>query len=281
MPDTILNAMTVDVEDYFQVSAFENLIPREDWDTLAPRVEINTHTILDLFARQNVRATFFVLGWVAERFPGLIEDIVAAKHELACHGYNHQRVTTMTRREFRKDIKAAKHLLEDISGVDVIGYRAPSYSVGKSNPWAHDELLSAGFSYSSSMYPIRHDLYGDINTPRFAHMVRDGLLEIPISTASLFKQNLPMGGGGYFRLLPYQLIRWGLNRINKRDQQSAIFYFHPWEVDPDQPRQAQAALLTKFRHYHNLDKTEHKLARLLNDFQWAPVVDVFAKQLSQ
>jgi len=275
----IQNAMTVDVEDYFHVSAFEKIIDREDWEQLAPRVEDNTRKILDFFAEHNIQATFFVLAWVAERFPELIRDIVKEKHELACHGYYHQRVTTMTRREFRKDITSAKHCLEDTAGTSIIGYRAPSYSIGKQNPWAHDELLGAGFRYSSSVYPIRHDLYGDTRLPRFAYQCRDGLLEIPISTTRFLQQNLPMGGGGYFRLLPYFLSRWGIRRINQIEKQSAIFYFHPWEIDPEQPRQENLPLLTRFRHYNNLEKNQTKLQRLLEDFTWGPLCDVFGDKI--
>lgn len=277
---TVINAMTVDVEDYFQVSAFEKHISRNDWDRMPCRVEFNTNRILQLFEDKGVKATFFTLGWVAERFPQLIRGIVEYGHELACHGYSHVRVTEQTPEQFRNDVTRSKHLLEDISGVEVKGYRAASYSIGKSNLWAHDVLDQSGFIYSSSIYPIKHDLYGMPEAPRFAFkaVTSGGLLEIPVTTIQFGEKNFPCGGGGYFRLLPYPLYRWALNQVNKKDRQSGIFYFHPWEIDPDQPRQKGVDVKTRFRHYLNLGRMENRLNQLLGDFQWSTMENVFLAQ---
>ena len=272
---TRVNAMSVDVEDYFQVSAFENVIDRKDWDSLPLRVEKNTRQILELFERKQIKATFFTLGWVAERCPSLVRDIVLQGHELANHGYSHMRATQMTPEEFREDISKAKKILEDLSGVSVLGYRAPSYSIDNSNPWAHDQILETGHRYSSSIVPIHHDLYGIPDAPRFKYQCENGLIEIPITTTKLFDKNLPCGGGGYFRMLPYALFRWGLERVNQKDQQSAIFYFHPWEIDPEQPRQNNIDLKTRVRHYLNLSKNQKKISCLLDDFNWDRVDRVF------
>jgi len=212
---------------------------------------------------------------VAERCPGLIKDIVAQGHELANHGYSHQRATQMSQNDFREDIAKAKTILEDLSGVHIKGYRAPSYSIDKTNPWAHDEILETGHSYSSSIVPIHHDLYGIPDAPRFMYRCENGLLEIPITTVRVFDKNLPCGGGGYFRMLPYWVFRWGLRRVNKVDQQSAIFYFHPWEIDPDQPRQTNIDIKTQVRHYLNLGKNQRKITTLLDDFNWDRVDRVF------
>ncbi|MDF1643137.1 MAG: DUF3473 domain-containing protein [Pseudomonadales bacterium] len=270
-----VNAMTVDVEDYFQVSAFEKTIHRDQWGSLPLRVENNTYKILELFEEKQIQATFFTLGWVAERCPNLIRDIVAKGHELANHGYSHQRATLMTREQFREDIAKAKTILEDLSGTAVQGYRAPSYSIDETNPWAHDEILETGHRYSSSIVPIHHDLYGIPDAPRFMYQCDNGLIEIPITTARVLEKNLPCGGGGYFRMLPYWLFRWGVKRVNQKDQQPAIFYFHPWEIDPDQPRQTDIDLKTKVRHYLNLDRNYHKITTLLDDFNWDRVDRVF------
>ena len=267
--------MSVDVEDYFQVSAFENHIDRSQWDSLPHRVVNNTNRILDLFAQNDTRATFFVLGWVAERYPQLVQRIITEGHELASHGYGHLRATQQSREQFKEDVTRAKYLLEDIAGTKVKGYRAPSYSINKSNLWVHDELLEAGYVYSSSVYPVKHDLYGIPDAPRFAYQCNNGLLEIPITTAQLLGKNFPAGGGGFFRLYPYSLSRWNIQQVNNRDKQVAIFYFHPWEIDPEQPRQEGISLKSRFRHYLNLDKTENRLKRLLNDFQWQRMDSLF------
>ena len=267
--------MSVDVEDYFQVSAFEGHIDRSQWDSLPHRVVNNTNKILDLFANNNTQATFFVLGWVAERYPELVTRIVAEGHELASHGYGHQRATRQSRLEFKDDIIKAKQILEDLGDVEVKGYRAPSYSISKKNLWVHDELLAAGYQYSSSVYPVKHDLYGIPDAPRFAYRCENGLLEIPITTSQIAGKNFPAGGGGFFRLYPYALSRWNIQRVNHRDNQAAIFYFHPWEIDPQQPKQEGIGFKSRFRHYLNLNKTEKRLNRLLKDFNWQRMDTLF------
>ncbi len=273
----ITNAMSVDVEDYFQVSAFEKNIDPSDWDKLPCRVEHNTHKILELFKQANIHSTFFVLGWVAERYPELVREIVTHGHELASHGYAHQRATLQSREVFRDDIDRAKKLLEDISGKKILGYRAPSYSISTQNLWAHDELLKAGHEYSSSVYPVKHDLYGIPDAPRFAYRCENGLLEIPITTSKFGSKNIPAGGGGFFRFFPYTFSRWNIHRVNQKDQQPTIFYFHPWEIDPDQPRQTGISLKSQFRHYLNLNKMQPRLKQLLSDFQWDRMDKIFLK----
>jgi len=277
---SIINAMTVDVEDYFQVSAFENYIERKTWDSLPCRVEQNTDRILALFSLKGVKATFFTLGWVAKRYPQLIQRIVSEGHELACHGLDHTRVTEQTPDEFRQDVIQSKQLLEDIGSVSVKGYRAASYSIGAKNLWALEVLGESGFVYSSSIYPVKHDLYGMPEAPRFAFEPEkaDGLLEIPVTTVQLGENKLPCGGGGYFRLFPYQLSKWAIKRVNQHDGQACVFYFHPWEIDPNQPKQKGISLKTRFRHYLNLNKTEHRLSQLLDDFQWNTMEQVFLSQ---
>ncbi len=275
----MVNAMTVDVEDYFQVSAFEGLIDRADWGRLPCRVEQNTDRILELFDGHDVRATFFMLGWVAERYPGLVRRIVDAGHELASHGYSHVRVTRQQPDEFSADVSSTRKLLEDTAGCEVRGYRAASYSIVRETLWAHDILQEAGYRYSSSVYPIHHDLYGIPDAPRFPYRHReDGLLEIPVTTVVLFRRNLPCGGGGYFRLLPYAVSRWAMQRVNSRDGMPCVFYFHPWEIDPDQPRQAGAGAKTRFRHYLNLGRMRSRLDSLLADFSWDRMDNVFLPQ---
>lgn len=275
-PPTITNALTVDVEDYFQVSAFEPHIRREDWDTVPCRIERNMDRILDLFCELDVQATFFTLGWVAERYPHLIRRIVAEGHELASHGYEHVRVVNQDPAAFRSDVTKTKTLLEDLSGVEVQGYRAASYSIGEKNLWALDVLHEAGYRYSSSIYPIKHDLYGMPRAPRFAFRPKpDGILEIPVSTVTLGGRKLPCGGGGYFRLFPYALSRWAIRRVNVQDEQACLFYFHPWEIDPEQPRQRGLPIKTRIRHYLNLTRTEARLRRLLRDFNWDRMDRVF------
>lgn len=277
----IRNALTVDVEDYFQVQAFANVLPRSAWETMPRRVEANTDRLLDQFARHGVHGTFFTLGWVAERHPALIRRIVAAGHELASHGYWHERVDRQTPQEFTADIVHAKAALEDAGGVAVYGYRAPTFSAGPRTPWAFESLAAAGYRYSSSIYPVRHDLYGAPDAPRtpFRH-AGGGLLEIPMTTLRLGPHNLPCSGGGYFRLLPYKLFRAALRRCNTAQRAPGVFYTHPWEIDPDQPRVATPSRLSKFRHYNNLDLTEGRLDRLLADFAWGRMDAVFAGALS-
>jgi polysaccharide deacetylase family protein (PEP-CTERM system associated) len=267
--------MTVDVEDYFQVSAFAPHVNRHHWDAMECRVERNIERLLTMFEEQRVHATFFTLGWIAERYPGLIRRVVACGHELASHGQAHLRASEQSRADFREDVDGARKKLEDIGGVAVRGYRAPSFSIGHTNLWAFDCLAEAGYAYSSSIYPVRHDHYGMPDAPRFAHRVHNGLLEIPITTARFMARNLPAGGGGYFRLLPYRLSRWAIERVNRVDGQPAIFYFHPWEIDPHQPRIHGVGAKTRFRHYLNLDRTESRLNRLLADFRWDRIDRVF------
>ena len=271
----IVNALTVDVEDYFQVSAFEPHIARSDWDTLPCRVEANVDRILGLLDDHGAHATFFTLGWVAERYPSLVRRVADAGHEVASHGSAHRRAHEQPRDEFEDDIARAKALLEDVTGMPVQGYRAPSFSVGPSNAWAFDCIASAGYRYSSSVYPIRHDHYGAPQSPRFPHEVTPGLIELPVATVRMLNSNWPAGGGGYFRLLPYEVSRWSIARINSVDRQPAMFYFHPWELDPGQPRVAGVSAKTRFRHYLNLGRTEARLTRLLRDFRWDRVDRVF------
>lgn len=272
----VVNAMTVDVEDYFQVSAFEQCIRREDWPQWPVRVENNTRRVLELFAQKGVHATFFVLGWVAERFPALVRDISAAGHEVASHGYGHERVTMLSREEFRHSIVHSKQLLEDLTGSAVLGYRAPSYSIGPGTLWAHDELREAGYRYSSSIVPLHHDLYGMPTAPRFAFFSKaSGMLEIPVTTARRWGRNWPCGGGGYFRLLPYALFKRGLDRVNTHERSSGVFYFHPWEIDPEQPRVPGVSRKNRVRHYLNLTRTVPRLERLMRDFRFDRMDRVF------
>lgn len=275
----IRNAMTIDVEDYFQVSAFASTIPREQWESLPCRVERNIDIALALLDEGNAHATFFTLGWIAERYPSIVRRIVDNGHELASHGYGHQRVSELSRNEFNEDISRAKKILEDLSGSPVIGYRAPSFSIGADNLWALDLLQEAGYQYSSSIYPIRHDHYGMPEAPRFAHYPRgkDGMLELPPTTAILFGRNLPAAGGGYFRLLPYQASHWLIRRVNQQDGKPCIFYFHPWELDPNQPRQFSISAKTHFRHYVNLKRMESRIQSLLRDFHWDRMDRIFMK----
>lgn len=271
----VVNAMTVDVEDYFQVAAFENCIRREDWPRWPVRVEANTRRVLELFERHHVRATFFVLGWVAERFPGLVREIAAAGHEIASHGFGHERLVNLSRAEFRAGVVRTRQLLEDISGNPVTGYRAPSWSIGPGTLWAYAELRAAGYRYSSSIVPIRHDLYGMPDAPRFAFTTDSGLLEIPVTTARAWGRNWPCGGGGYFRLLPYALFKRGLRRVNRREHSSGVFYFHPWEVDPGQPRVPGVTFRNRVRHYLNLKRTAPRLEKLMRDFRFDRMDRVF------
>ena len=274
MPE-IANALTVVVEDYFQVSALAPHIARADWERIPCRVERNVETILSLFAESGARATFFTLGWIAERYPALVKRIVAQGHELASHGYGHLRIHEQTPQEFTQDIARAKALLEDLSGTEVKGYRAPSFSIGRRTLWAFERIAQAGYRYSSSVYPVQHDLYGMPDAPRFAYRPRADLLEIPVTTAAVLNRNLPAGGGGYFRLLPYAVSRALLRRVNRVDARPGIFYFHPWEIDPAQPRVPGTSLKTRFRHYVNLRRTEPRLRRLLREFRWRRMDEIF------
>lgn len=279
-PKLITNALTIDVEDYFQVSAFAPHIARSDWNARECRVERNVHRILEMLANQDIKATFFTLGWIAERYPQLVRRIVRDGHELASHGYGHERASDQTEAAFFADVNLAKIVLEDLSGIEVKGYRAPSFSIGAGNLWAFDCLARAGYSYSSSVYPIHHDHYGMPNAPRFAFQARAGLLEIPATTLRLFSRNLPSSGGGYFRLMPYGLSRWMLRRVNASERKSVIFYFHPWEIDTEQPRIAGISGKTRFRHYLNIARMEGRLNRLMRDFSWGRMDRVFHEQLS-
>jgi polysaccharide deacetylase family protein (PEP-CTERM system associated) len=272
----IVNGMSVDVEDYFQVSAFERHIPRTDWDRIPRRVGTNVDRILDLFAAHDLHATFFMLGWVAERHPEMVRRIVSAGHELASHGYEHVRVVNQDVRSFREDVARTKKILEDASGVRIRGYRAASYSIGAKNLWALDVLAETGHEYSSSIFPIHHDLYGMPEAPRFAFRHKgDGILEVPVTTAAFGDRKIPCGGGGWFRFFPYALTRWMLQRVNRVDRESCVFYFHPWEIDPGQPRQSGLPAKTRFRHYLNLDRMEDRLTRLIRDFRWDRMDRVF------
>lgn len=275
--ERIRNAMTCDVEDYFQVSAFAPYIDRASWPARECRVEANMDRILALFEKNGVRATFFTLGWIAERYPAMVRRIVEQGHELASHGYGHLRASDQSRAEFDNDIRSAKALLEDIGGQAVLGYRAPSFSIGHANLWALDALHEAGYKYSSSIYPVLHDHYGMPDAPRFAFYPNgpDGLLEVPITTVKMGGRNLPAGGGGYFRLLPYALSRWMMEKVNREDQESALFYFHPWEIDPEQPRPEGLGAKARFRHYVNIDRMERRLALLARDFKWDRMDRIF------
>ncbi len=271
----IFNALSIDVEDYFQVSALAPHIPRSTWTERECRIERNIDLVLRMLHESRSQATFFTLGWIAERYPSMVRRIVAEGHELASHGYAHQRATDLEPKAFLADIRLAKAVLEDVAGTRVKGYRAPSFSVGADNPWAFDCIASAEYRYSSSVYPVRHDHYGMPGAPRFAYESRTGLLEVPITTTRLLATNLPAGGGGYFRLMPYPLSRWFIQRVNQVDRRSAVFYFHPWELDPEQPRVSGLDAKTRFRHYVNLKHTEGRLRRLLADFHWRRMDQVF------
>jgi polysaccharide deacetylase family protein (PEP-CTERM system associated) len=269
-PPELLNAMSVDVEDWFQVGAFEHVIHRSDWDSMPLRVERNAEAVLDLFDRADVKATFFTLGWVAERFPALIRRVAERGHEVASHGWDHQRVFTMDAQGFRADLARARAAIEDAAGVRVTGYRAPSFSIDARTPWAHLVLAEEGYGYSSSVAPIRHDHYGWREAPRFAFrpLAYADLIELPVTTVEVAGRRAAAGGGGFFRLLPYRFSSWAVARVNRRDRRPAVFYFHPWEIDPGQPRVADAPLRSRVRHYTNLSRMEPKLLRLLNSFRW-------------
>jgi polysaccharide deacetylase family protein (PEP-CTERM system associated) len=268
--------MTVDVEDYFQVSAFDTIVSRAGWDGFDSRVTRNTDRLLELFDQANVRATFFVLGWVADKWPALVRRIANAGHEVASHGYHHQLLYMLTPKQFREDVRAAKTSLENAIGRKVIGFRAPSYSVIKSTLWAVDVLIEEGHVYDASIFPIHHDRYGIPDAPRHAHVMQrpvGTLIELPASTARVAGMNLPIAGGGYFRLLPYAWTRWGIRRVNRVEGKPVVFYIHPWELDPDQPRM-DVGMTTRVRHYAGLGQTERRLRRLLQDFHFDSVASV-------
>jgi len=272
----IVNAMTVDVEAYFHVSVFDGLVPRHQWDRMESRVCANTERLLEIFADSGIRATFFILGWVAERFPALVQRIADGQHEIASHSYAHRLVYDLTPAVFREDLRRSKAVLEQAAGVRVCGYRAPSYSVTPRSLWALDILIEEGFLYDASIFPIHHDRYGIPLSPRHAYVIRrecGQLFEVPASTVRCGVMNLPIAGGGYFRILPYAWTRWGIARMNQIDNKPAVFYIHPWEIDPEQPR-LRAGLVSRFRHYRNLDKTESRLRTLLRDFRFSTLESV-------
>ncbi len=283
MPGTPLsNIMSVDVEDYFQVAAFAPNIRRQEWEHWPCRVEANMERILALFEKRGVRATFFTLGWIAERYPAIPRSIVDHGHELASHGHGHQRASDLSPAAFREDVSRAKKLLEDLAGVEVRGYRAPNFSIGADNLWALDVLREAGYRYSSSIYPVRHDHYGMPEAPRFSHRPEQcpDLLELPPTTVQFWGRNFPAAGGGFFRLLPYPVSRWLIRRVNEEECQPCMFYFHPWEIDPEQPRIPGSSAKSRFRHYVNLHRMEEKLDRLLTDFHWTRADEVYAGELA-
>lgn len=275
--ERIVNAMSVDVEDWFQVQALAGAIDRSGWEAQPRRVEANTDAVLELFDGAGIHATFFTLGWVAERHPALIRRIIAAGHELASHGSEHRRADDVAPEHFRHDIRNAKHALEDIGGVEIKGYRAPTFSISHRNLWAFQVLAEEGYAYSSSVYPLRHDYYGMPSAPRFAFLplVGDALEEYPITTLRVGARNLPCGGGGFFRLLPYAVSKAAIAHVNRVDRQPAIFYFHPWEIDVGQPRVRGLPLKSRFRHYLNIHRTAARLARLAGDFPWDRMDRVF------
>ncbi|MGE0774491.1 MAG: XrtA system polysaccharide deacetylase [Sphingomonadaceae bacterium] len=274
------NALSVDVEDWFQVGAFETTIDKTSWDSRIHRVERNTDAVMALFDQAGVRATFFTLGWVAARYPALIRRISDAGHEVASNGWDHERVFRMTPQQFAEDLARTRTAIEEASGQAVTGYRAPSFSIDLRTPWAHAVLAESGYRYSSSVAPIKHDHYGWPDAPRFAFrpLADSDLIELPVTTVKLAGRNMAAGGGGFFRLFPYHLSRWAIRRVNRVERQPAIFYFHPWEIDPDQPRMTQAPLKSRLRHYTNLHGMAGKLRKLLGDFEWARTDQVAAEQ---
>jgi polysaccharide deacetylase family protein (PEP-CTERM system associated) len=273
------NLMSIDVEDYFHVSVFDGLVPRSQWERMESRVVANTLRLLDLFEEHDVRATFFVLGWVGERYPGLVKTIARRGHEIASHGFAHRLIYDQTPAAFREDVRRAKRLLEDACGRRVIGYRAPSYSITPKSLWALDILLEEGYEYDSSIFPIRHDRYGIPVSARQPYRIDrkvGSLVEVPGSTTQVGPLNLPVAGGGYFRILPYWWTKWGISRVNEREGRPAVFYLHPWEIDPDQPRLA-AGRLGCFRHYRHLAETEGRLRQLLRDFRFDAIESVVSE----
>jgi len=281
--EPVINGLSVDVEDWFQVGAFENVIERGQWATLDDRVERNVRAILELFDAAGAKATFFTLGWVAQRHTGLLRDIADMGHEIASHGWDHRRVFTLTPAEFAEDIRKAREVLEGASGSRVTGYRAPSFSIDKRNPWAFEVLAEQGYAYSSSVAPVAHDHYGWAEAPRFAFrpLAASGLVELPVTTAMLGGKRVAAGGGGFFRVLPYAFSRWAIRQVNRDEGRPAVFYFHPWEIDPGQPRVAGAPLRSRLRHYTNLDKMAGKLGHLVHEFAWGRVDLVAAREAAR
>ena len=281
---SFVNAMTVDVEDYFHVQAFASVVERSNWEGYPSRVERNTLRLLEMFACKRVRATFFVLGWVAERFPALVQAIRKAGHRVGCHGYAHRVIYEGDEADFRKDVRRARQTIEDITGMSVTSFRAPSYSITAETLWAFEVLGEEGFEYDSSVFPVRHDNYGIPDAPRFPYTKRlrcgREISEFPPSTLRVLGNNIPVAGGGYLRLFPYKLTAWAINYLNQTERQPAMVYLHPWEIDPDQPR-ISASWLSRFRQYNNLDSTEKKCQKLLDDFSWAPMEEVLSQRLPQ
>lgn len=270
--DQITNYLTIDVEEHFQVAAFDDIVSPKDWTGHESRVVKNTKNILQLLGEKGINATFFVVGWVAEKHPDLVLEIRAQGHEIGCHSYRHKKVYDMTLTEFRDDTSKAKRIIEQILGEEIYGYRAPSYSITSKSLWALDVLQDLGFKYDSSIFPVHHDNYGIPDAPRFKFVHKDSrLTEYPISTALMLGRNVPISGGGYFRLFPYWLTKMGLSSINQKEQQPFMFYLHPWEFDPSQPRFRNASMLSRFRHYNNLDKTQNRFKKLLNDFRFGSI----------
>lgn len=267
----INNFLTIDVEDYFQVSAFEDIIANDEWHSMEQRVERNTLQILEILNNHAVKATFFIVGWIAEKFPHLVKTIHQQGHAIGCHSYWHRKVYTLTLDEFRTDTLKAKTILETIIDEPVFGYRAPSYSITEKSLWAIDILEELGFTYDSSIFPVHHDTYGIPGAPRFSYIHANGLIEHPLSTVRIMGQTIPVSGGGYFRLFPYWFTRRALRTINQKEGKPFIFYLHPWEIDPEQPRMQRAKILSKFRHYNNLKRTSARLNQLLSDFRFAPL----------
>jgi polysaccharide deacetylase family protein (PEP-CTERM system associated) len=270
-----LNAMTVDVEDYFHVSAFESVISPSDWSSITPRVGNNTNRLIDLFNEHGIKGTFFTLGWVAENCPEVVKRIVDEGHELGSHGSNHRRTTTMTQEQVFEDIRVSKDKLEQVSGKAILGYRAPSFSIDKTNEWVFDILVELGFKYSSSTYPIEHDLYGVPDWPRFQHVRKEGIIEIPVPTLVNNGKNIGIGGGGYFRLYPYWVSNRRIKKYMQATDEPYNFYLHPWEIDTDQPRVDGAPLKSKLRHYINLHVMEKKLVRLIKDYKWGTMYETY------
>lgn len=275
--ETITNGLSVDVEDWFHVGAFESVIDKGEWGALTDRVERNCDAILQMLADADVKGTFFTLGWVARRHPALMQRIASEGHELASHGWDHARVFRLGRDAFARDLEVSRKTLEDAAGVSICGYRAPSFSIDQRTPWAYMILAEQGYTYSSSVAPVAHDHYGWSAAPRFAFkpLPWSDLVEIPVTTATFAGRRLAAGGGGFFRVLPYGFSRWAIRQVNRRDRRPAVFYFHPWEIDPDQPRVPNAPIRSRLRHYTNLDQMAEKLRQLIGEFRWGRM-DVLA-----